>query len=78
MKCPKCEEGMIVSIVLKMSGDQASLCNYCETLWLQGEQIKYNTGHPYDVARKDDREYTMEVSEEKDQEHRPAQFTDKK
>lgn len=78
MRCPKCEEGKIVTIVLKRTGDEATLCNYCETLWLKDEEIKFNTGHPYDIAKKDDREYTLEVSEESDQEHRPAKYTKNK
>lgn len=78
MICPKCEEGKIVKILLKVNGEEASLCNYCETLWLKDEEIKFNTGHPYDVARKDDREYTLEVSEESDQEHRSAKYTKNK
>ena len=78
MICPKCEEGNIVAIAVKPSGDQASLCNYCETIWLKDEEIRFNTGHPYDATRKDDREYTLEVSEGKDQEHRQAKFTKNK
>lgn len=78
MICPKCEEGKIVKIFLKVPQEEASLCNYCETIWLKDEEIRFNTGHPYDAARKDDREYTLEVSEERDQEHRPARFSKNK
>lgn len=75
MICPRCEEGQLLKIALKMTGEEATLCDFCETLWLKGEEIKYNTGHPYDEAKYvADREYTVEEAEEKDQEHRKAAY----
>lgn len=76
MTCPKCEEGTIKKVIIKMTGEEASLCDYCETLWLMGEEIKYNTGHPFDVVKQGEAlEYTLEESEDEDQEHRSTKYT---
>lgn len=44
MFCPKCGNGKIITVVLKVDGEKAHLCDYCESLWLEGEVIKENTG----------------------------------
>ena len=74
MTCPRCEEGQLINVVLKMTGEEAVLCDFCETLWLHGEEIAYNTGHPYDKGEHGDKAYTIETSEEKDQEHKVVRY----
>ena len=44
MICPKCGNGKIVSVVLKIDRKKAKLCDFCETLWFEGEVVKENTG----------------------------------
>ncbi len=76
MKCPKCEEGTIISIVMKMTGKEASLCDFCETLWEKGERISSESGSLLSVAKEGGvRDYTIEESEDKDQDHRSAAYS---
>lgn len=76
MICPKCEEGKIIKVFLKTVDGEAMMCDFCETVWLRGEEIKCNTGHPFNITRKrEDLEYTLGESEDKDQEHRSAEYT---
>lgn len=72
MKCPKCEEGLITSVVLKKSRQPAYLCDFCETLWLEGETITSTTGHPLNSGQ--DTEYTLEPAGVKDQENTSAEY----
>jgi transcription elongation factor Elf1 len=76
MTCPRCEEGQLITIALKMRGEEAVLCDFCETLWLKGEEIKYDTGHPYNETR--DYEYIIEEAEDRDQDHRKAAYPEYK
>lgn len=74
MKCPKCEEGNIVDVILKVTGESAKLCNFCDNLWLEGEDVKFNTGHIYDSLQGNALEYNMGESEHIVQEHRDVKF----
>ena len=70
MQCIKCEEGVLKEIKFKRSGEIAYVCDYCETFWMRGEIIKYNTGHsinPY--APGDDYEYAVQERDKMDQDH---------
>lgn len=72
MKCVKCEEGELKKIKFIKSGQVAYACDYCETYWLEGDLIKYNTGHtlnPYHPI--DDYEYPVQDLDKKDQDHQP-------
>ena len=76
MKCPKCEEGTITKIMFKKARENAFICDSCETFWKVGEEIKFNSGHPFASHKHaEDREYTVEVAENEDHEHRPASYT---
>jgi ABC-type iron transport system FetAB ATPase subunit len=67
--------GNITRIIFKATKKEASLCDFCETLWLKGESINKNTGHPYEMARKEeDKEYTIEDLSDLDQEHRNLKY----
>ncbi len=75
MNCPKCEIGRIVHVILKMSGEEASLCDYCNTLWVEGEDINASSVITLDIAKASgDVEFTLEESEEEDQDHRSANY----
>ena len=79
MKCPKCEEGTIVTIKFKKTGKSAFLCDFCQTVWFEGEDIALSTGHQLKTyTNSEDREYTLEEAEEKNQEHQPAVHKDYK
>lgn len=73
MVCPKCGEGELIRIILKMTGEKATLCDYCQTLWLIGEDISGSTGHDYYSLG--DREYMIDASDEKDHDHTSAKYT---
>lgn len=76
MKCPKCERGIIRKVRLKEKGEAAYLCNFCEMLWLQDEEIKTNTGHPFDILTQGNAvEYTLEPDIEKDPENTTIAYT---
>lgn len=76
MVCPKCEIGNIETIILKATGETASLCDYCKMVWFKSEEIRFNTGHPFESIRKgENHEYTVEELGDKDQEHRPKDST---
>ena len=74
MICPKCEEGTIVKVELKKNGKIANLCDFCERMWLEGENIGKDAGHALSSYKNGEREYTIDDLEEKDQEHKPARF----
>lgn len=78
MKCPKCDEGTIVRIRFRENGNLAFLCDFCDSLWLDGEDINFNTGHTlHAYTHGDQMEYIVEDIEEKDQEHQPAKYSHK-
>lgn len=73
MVCPKCNEGTITKIKFKRNGKQAHLCNLCEALWLEGENINSNSSHTLkSYSQSEDIEYAIDELEEKDQDHQPA------
>ena len=75
MTCPKCAEGTMVKVTFKESGKGAYLCDFCESLWLEGSSISANTGFMLSSYQRGvEHEYTLEESEGKDQEHRPARY----
>lgn len=49
MICPKNEDGTLVKIIVKKTGEEASFCDNCETIWFKDEEIKINTGRPVEV-----------------------------
>ena len=76
MVCPKCDEGNIIKIKFKQSGKIAFLCDFCKTLWLEGERIDLATGHTLETySQKEDMGYTIEELRKEDFEHQPLQQT---
>lgn len=70
MKCPKCERGIVRKVRLKDKGQAAFLCNFCEMLWLEEEEVKENTGHPHDILTKGNAiTYIIEPIEDRDSEN---------
>ena len=70
MKCIKCEEGELKKIKFNKTGRIAHACDYCGTFWMDGELIKYNTGHalnPYSPG--DDYEYAVSELNKTDEDH---------
>ena len=79
MECPRCELGEIIHIRLKRDGSRAFLCDACELLWFEGETIDFNTGHFLaSYSRREDREYTVEESDEEEQEDKPVKYVNTK
>lgn len=70
MRCIKCEEGELRIIKFKKSRQTAFACDYCETFWMKGERIRYDTGHaldPYTLGF--DYDYAVQELNESDQDH---------
>ena len=79
MTCPKCEEGRLIKVKLKKDQSIAFLCDFCDAIWFDGEVIKDTSGHTFrSFTQGDALEYTIEESEEKDQEHRSAKYVENK
>ncbi len=79
MVCPRCEEGTLNRMSFKNSGKQGYLCDFCNTVWLENENLNRNTGHPFDSLNQGESiEYILEEAEDKDQEHRSVQFPESK
>lgn len=75
MKCVRCEEGTLVKIRFKQSGKNAYLCDFCESLWLEGTDISLGTGFMLNSYQRGvEQEYTLDEAEDKDQEHRSARY----
>ncbi|MDO8583039.1 MAG: hypothetical protein Q7R51_00730 [bacterium] len=73
MNCPKCEKGTIDRIIFKKSNKGANVCDYCESLWFEDEDIGIASGHALSSFSEDeDLGYTIEEINEKDQDHQPA------
>lgn len=73
MNCPKCEKGTIDKIVFKKSNKGAYVCDYCEALWLEGEDIGIKSNHTLSSFSQDeDLGYTIADASKKDQDHQPA------
>lgn len=70
MTCPKCEEGNVQKIKFKNTGKKAFLCDFCQALWFDGENITNNTTHTMrSFSQGENMEYNVEYSDDKDQEH---------
>jgi hypothetical protein len=66
MTCPKCENGIIENVIFKVDGEKGKLCDYCGTVWFEGELIAVSTGHEIAGFRTYDKEYTLEKDTEND------------
>jgi hypothetical protein len=76
MRCPKCEVGTITHAILKMTGEPVALCDYCEIMWFDGEDIGLKTGRPYDsLNRRNSFEYELDVADETEQSHRSIYYS---
>ncbi len=74
MICPKCNEGTIIQIRYKNTGQKASLCEYCDTVWFASEAISITTGHALrSLSEDNDLDYTIDELDEQDQDHRPVE-----
>jgi hypothetical protein len=70
MQCVKCEIGEFKKIIFTKTGQVAHICDYCSTFWVDGELIKYNTGHSLDpYNRGDDYEYAVSEIDKVDEDH---------
>lgn len=70
MQCMKCDEGELKKILFIKTGQKAFVCDYCDTYWLEGEQIAYNTGHALDPYHPEDMsEYSAQELGETDADH---------
>jgi len=70
MQCIKCEIGELKKIIFKKTKQVAHVCDYCSIFWIDGELIKYNTGHslnPYNCG--DGYEYTIFELNTVDEDH---------
>lgn len=75
MTCPKCELGNIISVRFKDFTKNASLCDFCETLWIEDEKISINNGHSFRAYSRDfDQELSIEMLETEDQDHNPIEY----
>lgn len=79
MKCVRCEEGALVKIKFKESGKDAYLCDFCESLWLEGVDISLGTAFMLSSYQRGvEQEYSLDEAEDKDQENRPARYVQNK
>ena len=55
MICPKCEEGSVEQVKIRMTGEVFSICDFCHSIWTEKESIKFNTGYLLDffIKRRD-------------------------
>lgn len=75
MRCPVCEIGTVVRIYFKRNKKLARLCDCCEALWEEGEDIGGNTNHTlHSYAHGDEYEYLVDDLEDNDYEHQPARY----
>lgn len=73
MNCPKCEQGTIDKIIFNKDNKGAYVCDYCEALWLEGEDIGIAPNHTLSSFSQDeDLGYAIADASEKDQDHQPA------
>lgn len=79
MICPKCAEGMILSVKLKTTGEVAQLCDLCETIWYAGEDVVAETGHAIEsYIHGNSHEYTIEDIVEEDDANSRIRYVDYK
>jgi hypothetical protein len=76
MKCPKCEEGNIIKVIFKNSGDCGVICDRCEALWFANEAIDAGDAHKFrSFSQGLEREQALEAFDEEDQDHSPINYT---
>jgi len=67
MICPKCDEGKIGKILFKKGEQIGFLCDFCATVWFEGETIHATTGHVMQsLSKNNEMEYTIVDIDEKD------------
>lgn len=71
MICPKCQEGRINKITFKKDNRIAYVCDYCESLWLEGEKIGPSSSHTLTSFSERDLDFSYEEATKKDQDHQP-------
>lgn len=75
MKCPKCEQGTIIHIQLKVNKKMGHLCDNCETVWFREEDIHKSDGHTLkSFSLGDELSYTVKEFPKEDQEHQPVKY----
>lgn len=73
MNCPKCEQGTIDKIIFKKSNKGAYVCDFCEALWLEGENIGITSNHTLgSFSQDEDLGYAIADASGKDQDHQPV------
>lgn len=72
MNCPKCQEGTIDKIIFKKNGEGAYVCDLCESLWLEGEDIGTISHTLNSFSQSEDLGYSIDGTREKDQDHQPV------
>src|SRR6185312_4471772 len=71
MMCPRCNEGILQKIQVKDTGERAFLCDTCEGLWFEDEEIKQFCKRTLSMyGSGNDLEYGFSELDEKDQDHR--------
>jgi hypothetical protein len=76
VKCPKCEEGALVNVRFKLSGEKTTMCDSCGALWFLGEPLNPARAHNFRAFAKDlDIEHALEMSDDVDQEHSPLRYS---
>lgn len=70
MRCPKCDEGTIKKISFKDISKTAYICDFCDSMWFENEQIEFDTGRIFSsISGNKDLEYSVNELSEKDQNH---------
>lgn len=75
MICPICQEGTLLTIEFKHSGKRALTCDFCETLWFEGDIIdghSRQTLQSYSRRQGDESKYTE--LEDPDDERKPLTY----
>lgn len=76
MKCPKCELGEIKKILIKKENRAGFICEYCGSLWLEGEEINVTSGHSAQTLKDDNQlEYTFSENENEDPESKSIMYS---
>ena len=73
MICPKCEEGKLKKMTFKHTLRQGLFCDFCGSMWFDGEDISELTGHAMrSYSHEDYEEYPIDVDEDKNRETEPV------
>jgi len=74
MQCIKCEQGELKTIRFKKTKRIVYVCSYCLTFWMEGEVIKYNSGHALDPNELgDEYAYSLQELNTTDQDHQEVE-----